>query len=166
MISEQQVRVVPAVAAQEQQLIGFLAEEYGYRPKDVTAIRILKRSIDARQRQIYVNLTVRVYLNEQPKDEAYQPTDYPDVSDAPQVIVVLPPHTFFEMAGVNYDDYLEELIAKEKTVAENLGLPVIDARSFNEGQADMFVDGIHFTVDGYALLAETIYTQLCAILQG
>ena len=70
------------------------------------------------------------------------------------------------MAGVNYDDYLEELIAKEKTVAENLGLPVIDARSFNEGQADMFVDGIHFTVDGYALLAETIYTQLCAILQG
>ena len=88
MISEHQVRVVPAVAAQEQQLIGFLAEEYGYRPKDVTAIRILKRSIDARQRQIYVNLTVRVYLNEQPKDEAYQTTDYPDVSDAPQVIVV------------------------------------------------------------------------------
>ena len=91
---------------------------------------------------------------------------YIDLPQAPQVIVVLPPHTFFEMAGVNYDDYLEELIAKEKTVAENLGLPVIDARSFNEGQADMFVDGIHFTVDGYALLAETIYTQLCAILQG
>ena len=73
---------------------------------------------------------------------------YIDLPQAPQVIVVLPPHTFFEMAGVNYDDYLEELIAKEKTVAENLGLPVIDARSFNEGQADMFVDGIHFTVDG------------------
>ena len=30
----------------------------------------------------------------------------------------------------------------------------------------MFVDGVHFTVEGYALLAETIYTQLCAILQG
>ena len=91
---------------------------------------------------------------------------YIDLPQAPQVVVVLPPHTFFEMAGVNYDDYLEELIAKEQTVAETLGLPVIDARSFNEGQADMFVDGIHFTVDGYALLAETIYTQLCDILQG
>ena len=91
---------------------------------------------------------------------------YIDLPQAPQVIVVLPPHTFFEMAGVKYDDYLEELVAKEKTVAENLGLPVIDARSFNEGQADMFVDGIHFTVDGYALLAETICSQLCAILQG
>jgi len=88
MISEHQVRVVPAVAAQEQQLIGFLAEEYGYKPKDVTSIRILKRSIDARQRQIYVNLKVRVYVNEQPKDDAYTRTEYPDVSEAQPVIVV------------------------------------------------------------------------------
>ncbi len=91
---------------------------------------------------------------------------YIDLPQGPRVVVVLPPHIFFEMAGVDYDDYLEELAAKEKTVAEAMGLPVIDARSFNEGQGDMFVDGIHFTVEGYALLAETICTQLCDILQG
>jgi hypothetical protein len=82
------------------------------------------------------------------------------------VIVVLPPHTFFEMMGTVYDDTLEELVVKEKAVAETLGLPVIDARSFNEGRPELFVDQIHFTVEGYALLAETICSQLCAILQG
>jgi lysophospholipase L1-like esterase len=90
---------------------------------------------------------------------------YIDLPQAPRVIVVLPPHTFFEMMGTIYDDTLEELVVKEKAVAETLGLPVIDARSFNEGRPELFVDQIHFTVEGYALLAETICTQLCAILQ-
>ena len=91
---------------------------------------------------------------------------YMDLPQAPQVVVVLPPHCFFEYGGLNYDDNLEDVVAKEKNVAETLGLPVIDARSFNADKEDMFVDGVHFTVEGYALLAETIYTQLCAILQG
>ena len=51
-------------------------------------VRVLKRSIDARQRTIYVNLKVRVYINEMPEDEAYIPTYYPDVSDKPHAIVV------------------------------------------------------------------------------
>ena len=89
---------------------------------------------------------------------------YMDLPQAPRVVVVLPPHIFFEMAGQNYNDSLEELLVKERAAAEELGLPVIDAHSFNEGQSDMFVDGIHFTVEGYALLAETIYSQLCEIL--
>jgi len=91
---------------------------------------------------------------------------YIDLAQAPQVIVVLPPHIFFEMGGIDYNDNLEELLVKERAVAETLGLPVIDAHSFNEGQSEMFVDGIHFTVEGYELLADTIYTQLCEILNG
>lgn len=49
---------------------------------------MLKRSIDARQRTIYVNLKVRVYVNEQPQDDAYVHTEYPDVSNGREVIVV------------------------------------------------------------------------------
>lgn len=49
---------------------------------------MLKRSIDARHRTIYVNLTVRVYLNEMPTDDVFQRVDYRDVSTCPQVIVV------------------------------------------------------------------------------
>ena len=54
----------------------------------MTSVRILRRSIDARQRTIFVNLKVRVYINEQPQGDEYVPVEYPDVSGKPQVIVV------------------------------------------------------------------------------
>ena len=88
MTQEYQLRVLPQVAANEQALRAYLADEYGFDVRTITAVRILRRSIDARQRTIFVNLKVRVYINEQPTDDAYQHTDYPDVSDCPQVIVV------------------------------------------------------------------------------
>lgn len=88
MTNEYQIRVVPEVAAQEDRLKAYLAEEYGFDVRTIYGVRILKRSIDARQRQIYVNLKVRVYINEQPHDDEYQRTDYPNVEGCPQVIVV------------------------------------------------------------------------------
>ena len=51
-------------------------------------MRVLKRSIDARQRTIFVNLKVRAYINEFPQDDQYVHTEYPDVSSRPRVIVV------------------------------------------------------------------------------
>ena len=88
MTNEYQIRVVPEVAAQEDRLKAYLAEEYGFDVRTINGVRILKRSIDARQRQIYVNLKVRVYINEQPHDDEYQHTEYPNVEGKPQVIVV------------------------------------------------------------------------------
>ena len=88
MIQEYQIRVLPQVAANEQSLHSWLADEYGFDVRTVTAVRTLRRSIDARQRTIYVNLKVRVYINEKPQQDEYVPTVYPDVSAARQVIVV------------------------------------------------------------------------------
>ena len=88
MTNEYQIRVVPEVAAQEDRLKAYLAEEYGFDVRTICGVRILKRSIDARQRQIYVNLKVRTYINEQPHDDEYQRTVYPNVEGCPQVIVV------------------------------------------------------------------------------
>ena len=88
MTQEYQIRVQPYIAANEQALRSFLADEYGFDVRTVTAVRILRRSIDARQRTIFVNLKVRVYINEQPQDDEFVHTDYPDVSASPQVIVV------------------------------------------------------------------------------
>ena len=88
MTNEYQIRVVPEVAAQEDRLKAYLAEEYGFDVRTINGVRILKRSIDARQRQIYVNLKVRAYVNEQPHDDEYQHTEYPNVEGKPQVIVV------------------------------------------------------------------------------
>ncbi len=88
MINEYQIRVTPEVAAQEDRLKNYLGDEYGLNPSDIKGVRILKRSIDARQRQIYVNLKVRTYVNELPADDEYQHTEYPNVEGKPQVIVV------------------------------------------------------------------------------
>ena len=88
MINEYQIRVKPEVAAQEDRLKTYLSDEYGISANEICGVRILKRSIDARQRQIYVNLKVRAYVNEQPKDDEYQRTEYPNVEGKPQVIVV------------------------------------------------------------------------------
>ena len=72
MIQEYQLRVLPEVAANEQRIKEYLIQEKGVSARDITATRILKRSIDARQRTIFVNLTVRAYLNELPKEKEYQ----------------------------------------------------------------------------------------------
>jgi uncharacterized FAD-dependent dehydrogenase len=88
MTNEYQIRVVPEVAAQEDRLKTYLADEQGIDVRTIYGVRILKRSIDARQRQIYVNLKVRVYVNEQPHDDEFVRTEYPNVEGKPQVIVV------------------------------------------------------------------------------
>ena len=89
MISEYQLRVLPQIAADEQCLRRYLADEYGLPLQSIFGIRVLKRSIDARQRTVYVNLKVRVYVNEQPEDDAYLHTHYPDVSASPRQAVVV-----------------------------------------------------------------------------
>ena len=88
MTSEYQIRVLPQVAANEQNLKDWLAGEYGFDVRTCYGVRILKRSIDARQRTIFVNLKVRVYINEMPGDDDYVHVDYGDVTDKPQVVVV------------------------------------------------------------------------------
>ena len=88
MTNEYQIRVMPEVAAQEDRLKRFVAEEQGVDERTIYGIRILKRSIDARQRQVFVNLKVRVYINEQPQDDEYVRIEYPNVEGRPQVVVV------------------------------------------------------------------------------
>lgn len=88
MTHEYQLRVLPETAYNEQNLKRYLTEEKGVDAGRLTAVRILKRSIDARQRTVYVNLTVRAYVDELPQDDAYRHTDYPSVEGKPQVIVV------------------------------------------------------------------------------
>lgn len=88
MTYEYQLRVLPQQAASEQSIAEYVAKDKGLDVRTINAVRVLKRSIDARQRTIFVNLKVRVYVNEMPEDDAYQHTEYPDVSGKPQVIVV------------------------------------------------------------------------------
>ena len=88
MIKELQIRVTPQVAATESLLKDWLANECAIDARTIVAVRILRRSIDARQRTIFVNLKVRMFVNEQPSDDEYVRTEYRDVSNGKPVVVV------------------------------------------------------------------------------
>lgn len=88
MIHEYQLRILPEQAASEQSLKQYISRKKGLDVRTINAIRILKRSIDARQRTIYINLTIRVFVNETPSEDEFERTDYPNVEGRPAVIVV------------------------------------------------------------------------------
>lgn len=88
MVFEYQIRILPEQAADEQSIKHFIVREKGLDEHTIHAVRVLKKSIDARQRTIFVNLSVRVFVNEKPVEEEFIPVCYHDVSDAPEVLVV------------------------------------------------------------------------------
>ncbi len=88
MISEIQIRVLPHQAANEQSLKRYLATYKGIDERTINAVRVLRKSIDARQRTIFINLTVRVFINEQPPADEFVSREYGNVENCRKVIVV------------------------------------------------------------------------------
>lgn len=83
------LQVTPEIAANELQLKDYLSKQIKVSPQEIQHVSILKRSIDARQKAIKINLKVLIYL----KGEPFQETKielpiYKDVSSAQEVIVV------------------------------------------------------------------------------
>ena len=156
MTNEYQVRVQPQVAANEQALRSWLADEYGFDVRTITAVRILRRSIDARQRTIFVNLKVRVFINEQPANDEYVRTDYPDVSERPQVIVVGagPGGLFAALRLIELGlrpivlERGKDVHERKKDLAQIAKTQQVDAESnycFGEGGAGAYSDGKLYT---------------------
>ena len=84
MIKEIQLRVLPPEAANESKLKQLLSREQAIDEKSIRGIRILKRSIDARQRTVMMNLKVRVFVNEEPDQELFCPNALPRCTRAVQ----------------------------------------------------------------------------------
>lgn len=65
-----------------------VSQKSGIPPGEIRHVEVLKRSIDARQRIIKVNLTVRVYVHEDFHEEPAWLPDYPSVSSAEEVVII------------------------------------------------------------------------------
>lgn len=89
MITTIQLRVTPDVAYQQAELRRYVAQHLSVAPHELRAVRIRKRSIDARQRTIYVNLTLEVFVGENPTSLAYERIDYPNVARAPHQAIIV-----------------------------------------------------------------------------
>ncbi len=88
MQKEIQLRLTPDIALQEEALRRHCAAELHLAPSSIRAMRLLRKSIDARQRRVFVNLTVLLFIDEDESSVAYEPIHYGDVSRAPRVVVV------------------------------------------------------------------------------
>ena len=88
-IKELQLRVNPKTAYTDSLLRQHIAQQENISVDDISLVKIVKRSIDARQRQVMVNLKVRTYIGEQPENTSLiSPIDYKPVSGSRQAIVV------------------------------------------------------------------------------
>ena len=156
MINEYQVRVLPQQAASNQSIKLYLAEEEGIDARTIMAVRILKRSIDARQRAIYVNLKIRVYINEYPQDDEYIHTDYPNVDGHKKIIVVGEgPGGLFaalRLIELGYKPVIlergKDVHERKKDLANITRTQNVDSESnycFGEGGAGAYSDGKLYT---------------------
>ena len=156
MTNEYQLRVLPQVAASAENLRKYIAEEQGLALGALKAVRILKRSIDARQRTIYVNLKVRVYVNELPTEDEFERVEYQDVSQRPQVIVVgAGPGGLFaalRLIELGFRPIVlergKDVHARKKDLANITRTQLVDGESnycFGEGGAGAYSDGKLYT---------------------
>ena len=150
------LRVYPSVAAQDAELRKHIARELGVNPKSVTAVKVRKRSIDARQRTIYVNLTVDVYVNEEPPTLDFAPIDYPNVEGGAPVIVVGagPGGLFAALRLIELGkrpivlERGKDVHERRKDIARISREHLVDSESnysFGEGGAGAYSDGKLFT---------------------
>lgn len=156
MIEEYQIRILPEQAASEEGIKRYLSKEKGIDVRTFNQVRVLKRSIDARQRTIYVNLKVRAYINEFAQDDQYIHTEYPDVSSRPRVVVVGEgPGGLFASLRLIELGYRPVVLERGKDVRERkkdlsniTKTQKVDAESnycFGEGGAGAYSDGKLYT---------------------
>ncbi|MHA7059071.1 NAD(P)/FAD-dependent oxidoreductase [Aquimarina sp. M1] len=82
------IQVAPEIAVISDQLKTEVSRKNGIPINEIKHIRILKRSIDARQKAIKVNLKLRVYVQEDYVEEPIELPEYPDVSDKNEVVII------------------------------------------------------------------------------
>ena len=89
MIHNLQLRIDPRTAATPSLLKVHASTILNVDANAIRDIVVKKRSIDARQRRVMINLTIDVYVGEDaPQSPLLNPVDYQDVSKAPQAVIV------------------------------------------------------------------------------
>lgn len=84
-----QLRVAPEIAYNPMRLSAEVSSQIAVDVNRLTEVRVTRRSIDARQRRVMVNLSVDVFVDEVPEDTLATPIEYkPLPADAPSAVIV------------------------------------------------------------------------------
>lgn len=159
MQKEFQIRVLPEVAGQSDLLREHIIQQEKIDPDEISHIEVLRRSVDARSKQAYFQLKVRVYLNEEYQAEEVNLPDYPNVSNAEEVIIIgAGPAGLFAALELMQRGYKPVILERGKNakdrIADIKGINVkhiVNEDSnycFGEGGAGTYSDGKLYTRSG------------------
>lgn len=156
MIKKVNIRVKPQQANSVQQLKRIIAQKNGWTINDINAIRIRKKSIDARQLTVFIQLTVEVFLNEEPENNLFEKIEYPIVDNNPQAIIVGagPGGLFAALRLIELGikpivvERGKDVRTRKRDIAEISRSHIVDPESnysFGEGGAGAYSDGKLYT---------------------
>ena len=156
MVQDYSLRLLPQDAATEENIKASVAHETGLDARRIRGLRVVRRSIDARQRQVIVNITVRTWIDEEMPALAFEPVDYPSVEGRPAVIVVGagPGGLFAALRLIELGlrpivvERGKDVHARKRDLARISRDHVVDSESnysFGEGGAGAYSDGKLYT---------------------
>ncbi len=156
MADEMDIRLLPRQAASLETIREFLLREKGVKASEMRSLKIIRKSIDARQRTVYVNLRVRYSSDTNAEDCNLIPFYYKDVSGKPSVIVVGagPGGLFAALRLIELGvkpiviERGKDVHARRKDLADITRRQTVDKESnycFGEGGAGAYSDGKLYT---------------------
>lgn len=155
MISEIQLRLSPADASDHSLVHEAACREAHIRPGELNALRVLRRSIDARGRHVTIELTLAAYTGNDFPEET-PPVEYPDVQGAREVIIAGsgPAGMFAALKAIEcgYRPIVlergKDVHARRRDIKTLCSEHIVDADSnycFGEGGAGTYSDGKLYT---------------------
>ncbi len=155
MRKEIELILLPQQAVNKEEISRIAAKKAKINPKSVQHLNILKRSIDARSKTVKIRIKVELFINERPQEKELI-VHYPDVSKAPEVIVVgAGPAGLFAALGLIERGLKPVLIERgkrigdrKKDIAQLYKTLEINPESnycFGEGGAGTYSDGKLYT---------------------
>ena len=83
------LKLTPQEAADYTSIKNFIAKDTGFKTTEITGYNVLKKSLDARSKTVWIHLTVMAYINEPVRKKDLQQFVFNDVSGSQKKVVII-----------------------------------------------------------------------------